>query len=279
MELCLERPRGRRPMPGGLMMGLALVLALSAGAGARAQEAGWTSLFNGKDLEGWTPKITGCPLGENFNDTFRVEDGVIKVAYDKYKDFGGRFGHLFYKTPYSHYRLRIEYRFVGDQCPGGPGWALRNSGVMIHCQDPKTMRQDQEFPVCIEVQYLGGSGKGERPTGNLCTPGTHVVMDGKLHTPHCTNSKSKTYSGDQWVTAEVEAHGDGKIRHFINGELVLEYEQPQLDPSDADAKKLIEAQGGDMHVRGGYLSLQAESHPVEFRKVEIQKLEIQPVKE
>ena len=74
----------------------------------------WISLFNGKDLDGWTPKIKGYNLGENYADTFRVENGVLKVAYDKYPRFDGKFGHLFYKTPYSHYRLRIEYRFVGD---------------------------------------------------------------------------------------------------------------------------------------------------------------------
>ncbi len=115
----------------------------------------------------------------------------------------GKFGHLFYKTPFSHYRLRIEYRFVGDQCPGGPSWAFRNSGVMIHGQPPESMRKDQEFPVSIEVQFLGGNGRDKRPTANVCTPGTNIVMGGKLITQHCTDSKAKTYHGDQWVTVEV----------------------------------------------------------------------------
>ena len=169
----------------------------------------WTSLFNGKDLTGWTPKIKGSALGENYLDTFRVEDGVIKVCYDRYKKFNGEFGHLFYKHPFSTYKLRVEYRFVGDQVPGGPGWAFRNSGAMIHCQPPESMGKDQEFPVSIEVQFLGGSGRGKRPTGNVCTPGTHIVMDGKLITQHCNESKSKTYDGDQWVTVEAEVHGNG----------------------------------------------------------------------
>lgn len=258
----------------GFAMALSLLAssALQAPAQEKSQE-GWIQLFNGQDMTGWTPKIAGFKLGENYNDTFRVENGVLKVSYDKYQNFDNKFGHLFFEKPFSNYRLRVEYRFVGDQCPGGPGWALRNSGAMIHCQDPKTMRPDQDFPVCIEVQYLGGNGEGQRPTGNLCTPGTHVVMDSKLHTTHCTNSTSKTYNGDQWVTVEVEAHGNGKIKHFVNGDLVLEYEQPQLDESDPDAKKLIEAHGGDKKVDGGYISLQAESHPIEFRKVEIMPLD------
>jgi hypothetical protein len=123
------------------------------------------------------------------------------------------------------------------------------------------------------VQYLGGSGKGARPTGNLCTPGTHVVMGGKLITEHCIESRSKTFDGDQWVTVEVEAHGHGKMKHFVNGDLVIEYEQPQLDGSDPDALKLAAERNGDKKLTGGYISLQAESHPIEFRKVEIFPLE------
>lgn len=239
--------------------------------GQEAQSnAGWVSLFNGRDLTGWTPKIKGYPLGENFGNTFRVENGLLKVAYDQYDKFDNKFGHLFYKDKLSHYRLRIEYRFVGDQCPGGPGWATRNSGVMLHCQPPETLDKDQDFPVSIEVQFLGGLGRGERSTGNLCTPGTHVVMDGKLVKQHCINSKSKTYAGDQWVTAEVEVHGGQTIKHYINGEEVLAYEQPQLDDGDLNARKLI--RGDQRIVSEGYIALQAESHPIEFRKVELLRL-------
>lgn len=231
---------------------------------------GFVPLFNGKNLDGWKPKITGHDLGENYGDTFRVEDGILKVGYDKYPKFDGKFGHLFHKDKFSNYVLRIEYRFVGEQAKEGPNWAVRNSGVMLHCQAPETMRKDQEFPVSIEAQFLGGSGKGTRTTGNVCTPGTHIVMGGKLITQHCTNAKSKTFHGDQWVLAEIEVNGNGAIRHKVNGELVLEYEKPQYDEKDADAAKLIGK--GDKMIHEGYISLQAESHPVEFRKVEIKVL-------
>ena len=167
--------------------------------------------------------------------------------------------------------MRIEYRFTGEQAPGGPGWAFRNSGIMIHCQDPATMRKEQDFPVSIEVQLLGGDGTNKRPTMNLCTPGTHVVMNGKLEKTHCINSASDTFHGDQWVSAEIEVRGGEVIRHFVNGQLVLEYEQPQLDDADADAKKLIK--DGNSLLTGGYISLQAESHPCQFRRVEILPLD------
>jgi hypothetical protein len=246
----------------------------SAGCASQASgsnEPRWISLFNGKNLKGWHPKITGYDLDDNFANTFRVEDGVLKVCYDQYEKFDGKFGHLFYETPFSHYRMRVEYRFVGEQTPGGPGWAFRNSGIMFHCQPPKTMRKDQDFPVSIEAQMLGGNGKDDRSTANVCTPGTHIVMNDRLITQHCNNSRSQTYHGDQWVTMEIEVHGNGKIRHLVNGQVVLEYEQPQLDDSDADAKKLIK--DGNTMLREGYVALQAESHPLEFRKVELMPLE------
>ncbi|RPI02070.1 MAG: DUF1080 domain-containing protein, partial [Calditrichaeota bacterium] len=163
-----------------------------------------------------------------------------------------------------------EYRFVGEQTPGGPDWAFRNSGVMAHCQAPQTMTRDQSFPVCVEVQLLGGNGVDERTTANVCTPGTNIVLAGKLELQHCINSTSPTFHGDQWVTIEVEVHGAGRIIHRINGETVLEYEQPQYDERDADAQKLII--GDDKLIGEGYISLQAESHPVEFRNIQLKVL-------
>jgi hypothetical protein len=252
-----------------------LSLLLANGASAADEDSlpdgKWIPLFNGKNLDGWIPKITGYELGENFGNTFRVEDGILKVVYDQYDNFDGRFGHLFYKDTFSHYLLRVEYRFVGEQLAGGPGWAFRNSGIMLHGQSPESMRKDQDFPVSIEVQLLGGSGKGERPTANVCTPGTHIVMDGKLITRHCINSTSKTYHGDQWVTVLVEVRGNGKSRHIIDGQTVFEYEQPQLDENDADARRLIV--DGNKMLHQGTISLQSESHPVEFRRVEIMILD------
>jgi len=239
-----------------------------AGAGARPED--WIQLFNGKDLTGWIPKIKGYPVGENFGRTFRVEDGLLKVSYDAYDEFRDRFGHLFYEKPFSHYVLAVEYRFVGEQAKGGPTWALRNSGAMIHGQPPATMGKDQDFPISIEVQYLGGDGKTERPTASVCTPGTQVVMDGKLVTEHCITSTAKTIHGNAWVRVEAEVHGNGRIVHRVDGVPVIEYEKPQLDEKDADARKLI--QGGDKLIREGYIALQAESHPIEFRKVELLNL-------
>ena len=232
----------------------------------------WLSLFNGVNLDGWDVKIAGYDLNDNFQNTFVVEDSMIKVKYDGYKEFGARYGHLFYKEPFSFYRLKVDYRFVGEQCPGGEGWALRNSGVMLHGQPAATMLKDQDFPISIEAQFLGGDGQNERHTLNLCTPGTHVVRNDSLEEAHCMDSNSKTYHGEQWVHAEFLVLGDSLIQHIMEGQVVMEYSKPQIgggvvnnfDPAvKTDGKPLIE----------GSVSLQSESHPIHFRNVHLLNLE------
>ncbi len=233
----------------------------------------WVSIFNGKDLTGWTPKFRGQELGVNYKNTYQVKDGLLKVSYDAYKKWGSQFGHLFYKNSYSHYKFRITYRFVGKQIKGGPGWAFRNNGIMIHCQSPQSMAKNQKFPVSIEVQMLGGKAKGNRTNGNLCTPGTNVVYQNKLQTRHVINSKSKTYRGDQWVTLEIHVQGSEVIKHILDGKVVLEYTKPQLDPRDPDAKRLLKkSKNKNLLLDRGYISIQAESHPVDIKSIEIMDL-------
>jgi hypothetical protein len=238
-----------------------------------ADKEDWQVLFNGKDLTGWTPKIAKHDLGDNFGNTFRVENGLLQVRYDKYKGFDAQFGHLFWKDPYSYYRIAVEYRFVGQQAPGNPGaWALRNSGVMMHSPDPRTMPRDQTFPISIEGQLLGGNSDGKpRSTANMCSSGTEIVYQHKLYKDHCLNSSSPTFDGDQWVRAEFEVHGSGTITHFVNGKQVLEYELPQFGGGNVDNYDTTTKIDGQLIDRG-YISLQSESHPLDFRKVELLNL-------
>ena len=230
----------------------------------------WIQLFNGKDINDWTVKIAKHEVGENYANTFRVEDGLLKVRYDGYTDFDQQYGHLHYNTPYSAYLLRLEYRFTGEQAPGGEGWAWRNSGAMLHGQDPHTMLKDQDFPISIEGQLLGGDGTNERTTSNLCTPGTNVVMemDGELFTPHCFNSTSKTYHGDQWVTAEFLVLADSVVHHILDGDTVLTYYKPQIGGGNVSNYDPAVKEDGKI-LKGGFISLQSESHPIDFRKVEL----------
>ena len=253
---------------------LVLVWACLSASLSLAVEPAWIPLFNGKDLSGWTIKIAKRPLGENHANTFRVEDGILKVSYEGYDQFDDQFGHLFTNLAYSHYRLRLEYRFTGTRMPDAPKYVNLNSGVMLHAQPPQSMRFDQGFPASLEMQFLADEGKGERSTGNLCTPGTHVVMNGELITQHIVKSSAPTFPPNQWVRAEVEVRGHDEIIHRINDVEVLRYQQPQLDPNNnnAPATDLIQA-GAPLHLSFGHIALQAEGQPVWFRKIELLSLE------
>lgn len=232
----------------------------------------WKPLFNGKNLDGWIPKINGYKLGNNYNNTFRAEKGVIKISYSNYKNFTDQFGHLFYKTPFTNYKFRLQYRFIGKQLKGGQPWANKNSGIMLHCQAPETMLLKQGFPISLEVQLLGGVKIGEeRPSGNLCTPGTNVVMNNKQITTHCITAKCKTYYREEWVTAEVVVKND-TIKHYIDHKLVITYTNPTIGGEFLDStSKIIQNKKGEK-LTGGYISLQSESHPIEFKNIEIMEL-------
>jgi hypothetical protein len=235
----------------------------------------WQQLFNGKDLKDWDIKFAGYPLGENFRNTFRAEDGMLKVRYDQWTNFNGEFGHIFYKKPFSYYIVAVEYRFVGEQVTGaGPGnsWAIRNNGIMVASQSAASMGLKQDFPISLEVQLLGGLGTGTRTTGNLCTPGTNVVMNDKLVTTHCINSSSITYDGDQWVRAEAMVLGDSVVKHIVNGDTVMTYYKPQMGGGAANNTNPGVLVPGKL-ISDGYITLQAETAPIDFRKVEIVNLQ------
>lgn len=245
---------------------LAAFFAVSCKNTSTKDEDRWIQLFNGKDLTGWDIKIKGYPLNENFKNLFSVEDSVLKVSYAQLDSFRGEFGHIFYNQKFSHYKLRLEYRFTGEQCPGGPDWAWRNSGVMIHSQSAQSMGLDQDFPVSVEVQFLGGPETGERPTLNVCTPGTDIDIEGKPAEGHCLNSSSQTYRGDRWVKAEIVVYGDSLIHHIVEGDTVMTYSKPRVGP-EMRPENYVVADGTPL--TEGYIALQAESHNVEFRKIEL----------
>jgi hypothetical protein len=233
----------------------------------------WERLFDGETLEGWTPKITGRAVGEDPLGMFTVTDGAIRVSYANYPKFEGEFGHLFWKAPLGAYRIRLEYRLFGDTLPGVQEWQASNSGLMFHAQAPETMTRDQAFPVSLELQLLAVPRPAQEPTGNLCTPGTTVVFEGQRDPRHCILSSSPLLPLGRWHRLELEVLPSGEITHFIDGEPVLRYAAAELDPADADAKPVIAVAGGQLELRQGYIALQSEGHPVEFRNIELQRLD------
>jgi len=254
-----------------LLLSIVPIVALLGAA--PAPEAKWERIFDGKTLGGWTPKITGRALGEDPLHTFVVQDGAIRVSYAQYKTFDGAFGHLFWKAPLGAFRVRFDYRFFGAPLPGVQAWQNANSGLMFDAQAPATMRRDQDFPVSLEFQLLGVPRPSREPSGNLCTPGTTIVFDGKRDLRHCIPATGAPLPIGRWTKAEVEVLPDGQVTHFIDGKPVLHYSALELDPEDKDAQPLIAAAGGKVTLRGGYIALQSEGHGIEFRNIELQRLD------
>jgi hypothetical protein len=264
------------------MAPLAAALALTSACAARRPAAPpndpdrreWVDLFDGRSLDGWTAKFAKHPVGENYANTFRVRDGIIEARYDGYGgDYAAQFGHLYYDRPYSYYLVSLEYRFVGELYPGAPSYTLRNSGIMVHSQDPRTMPPDQNFPISIEMQFLGGLSDGKaRPTGNMCSPGTAVEFAGRRDPRHCINSTSRTYDGDQWVRAEALVLGDSVVKHIVGGDTVLVYNRPRYAGGVVTGFDPAQLREG-APVTSGYVALQAEGHPVDFRNVRLLNLE------
>jgi hypothetical protein len=252
---------------------LALAGVASAAAGQQPAGGDWIRLFNGRDLTNWTPKIAKHDVGENYANTFRVENGILKVGYDGYNGtLNSQFGHLFSRQSFSSYHLVIEYRFTGHWLPDTPEWARRNSGVMLHAQDPKTMRRDQDFPISIELQFLGGLSDGKpRPTANMCSPGTEVNIDGRQARAHCVNSRSPTIDGDGWVRVEAIVLRDSLVRHIVNGDTVMTYTTLRVGGGNVNGHDpAVKVDGRPLS--SGWIALQSEGHPVEFRRVDLRVL-------
>ena len=256
-----------------LFQGLFLILIGCTVTYAQQSNDDWETMFNGTDLNGWTTKVHHYEVGNNYADTFRVEDNMVKVRYDKYEgEFNNRYSHLYYDKPFSDFHLTMQYRFVGELYKGAPDYTILNSGVMFHSQDPRTMLKEQDWPISVEMQFLAGVEEGvERPTGNMCSPGTDVVYEGKIDPRHCIKSTSDTYYGDQWVTAELIVYHDSLVKHIINGKTVLEYIKPQIGGGVATGYDPKMKQDGKP-LKEGFIALQSEGQPIDFKNIKIRNL-------
>lgn len=253
-------------------MVLFCVLLFSSCKTTETKSSEWTPLFNGKNLDRWIVKIHHHETGINFGNTFRVADSTIQVRYDQYGNFNDQFGHLYFEKPYSKFHLKLQYRFTGDLQPGAPDYTLLNSGVMFHSQDPRTMLKEQNWPISVEMQFLADLGDGKpRPTGNMCSPGTDIVYQGKLYDGHCLNSTSRTYPKEEWITAELIVYDDSLVTHLINGDTVLQYSKPTMGGGVVNGyDSTIWSSGKPL--KEGFIALQSEGQPIDFKNIVIRDL-------
>lgn len=239
----------------------------SAGAGGGSTD-GWVKIFNGTDLSGWVPLIHKWKYAEDPHRTFRVDAGnpVIRVTYEDYpqQNFDDHCGLLYYDKPLKDYRVRVTYRFLEPQAKNPVSWGKNNTGLMVFATDPRTVTNDPEFPPLIEIQLLGTPSGGGKNNANLCQPGGMRVsrlFGQSLSDSGCHDSQSGTAPpAAQWVTVEAEVHvsGDTKVFQYPNMTTpVLTFSGPVYN---------------GQAVTGGYIALQSESQPVEFKDIELKEL-------
>ena len=166
----------------------------------------------------------------------------------------------------------MDYRFYGNHVNlfknEDEAWNYKNSGVMLHSEDPSKMLLNQGFPVSIEAQFLGGSGVKERPTLNMCSPGTEVVINESQAMEHCISSNSKTYHNEDWISVEFVVYSDSIVHHIINKDTVMSYSNIKIGGeylSDNFTDKVGEP------LKEGFISLQSEGHPIEFKNIRIKE--------
>ena len=225
------------------------------------------SLFNGKDLAGWT---IDAPARDNMTAEreVKVKDGIMtidtrKVAWWKANppsfmvrdgllvSLGMPLGHLVTEREFSDYKLVVEYRFSKD-----PG----NCGVLVHASTPRTLYD--MFPKSVEVQMQ------HENAGDFWCIGENIeVPDMEKRRPR---KDDQVFGGGpkdarriikladgaekplgEWNTMQIECRGDEIIVH-VNGTLVNH--------------------GFKSTVSSGKIALQAEGAEVEFRKVELTPL-------
>ena len=236
-------------------------------------DTAWINLI--QNFSDWDLKLRYQNLNVNWNNTFQMVGGVLTVDYSNYVDFTNEpFGHACYKVrPFSYYYLRAEYQVWGNQVPLGPGWALQNNGFMLHSQSMASMGLNQDFPMSLEAQLLGpGNGSS---TMNLCTPGSAfytTATGGTVNLNHCINATSQpraaVNTGWQPVSALVLA--DSVVRHYVNNVLVLTYYRTVQYQGNVSGNTITITNNAPLNQ--GYITIQAESHPYRFRRIDVVNL-------
>ena len=238
----------------------------------KADRRDWIQLFDGKSLDGWVPKITGYPL-EKTTPT----PSASSTAPCRRRPTGPRRREQIRPSflPTSEVLLLHRRRRVPlHRRAGGRRSRLGHSQQWPDVAQPVAAIdvEGPGFPISVEVQLLGGLPNGKpQSTANMCSPGTQVFIDGTMVKGHCLDSKSQTYAGDQWVRVEVAVRGGERLIHKVEGQTVLEYEKPTIGGGEVNKFDPAVKVDGTL-LTDGYIEIQGESHPTEFRKIEVLNL-------
>jgi len=197
------------------------------------------SLFNGKDLSGWSMDIPAHDKKPELPKSFIVRDGMLV-------SLGKPFGHLLTDKEYENYRLIAEYRFAGK-----PG----NCGILVHASKLRNLYK--MYPKSIEVQ-MNHTHAGDfwcivediKVPDMIKRRGAKEkwgITEGKARRILNLTDGSEKPVGE-WNRMKIECLGD-EVKVWVNGNLVNH--------------------GYSCTAKKGKLSIQAEGSEVEFRRLDL----------
>lgn len=223
---------------------------------------GWIKLFRGDNASDfftyYSPTNKNKPFPDN---TFKNINDTVVVT-------GSPTGHIVFKQPFSHYRIKYE-EMMPDR--------LGNAGMLLHIQldDPALFNA---FPRSIESQGDPAQGMGQiwcisnvwvkvRATTNG-TPQYNPTAPEITYGGANDNSrqilgiKKPTMKVGEWVLMEAIVHGSDSLEHLVRGETIIKYSNP------------IVATGGSptpvqKTLKSGLLAWQSEGVPVRYRNIMI----------
>jgi Domain of Unknown Function (DUF1080) len=194
---------------------VALVFGLQLGAADQATPAGFTALFNGKDLSGWK-----VPVGDNGH--WKVTDGVIDC--DARSEAKGEKS-LWSDKSYKDFILHAEWRLKTD----APGFRW---SVPILLPSGDTKKDDNGKDVKVEIEdfdsgiYLRGSSAAQvniwmwpAGSGEVWGYRTDRRMPPEVRAA-VTPKKNADKPRGEWNTFEITMKGD-RLTVVLNGQEVI----------------------------------------------------------
>ena len=259
---------GKNPRSRGYVLALDSLSFVPVGAApsepVRPNSSEWISLFNGKNLDGWTTFLSSEGRNRDPQGVFKAENGMLHILDVPNRGQRQAFGYLATNRSYGDYHLRFQYRW-GDKRFVPRDRAKRDSGVVYHIQG-----SDRVWPKSVELQVQEGDTGDFWLLGGVTMETTVASTGGDPKryreggVPYTTRAgsyvrvaKDRTRdSRSGWNTVELIVRGDSAV-HIVNGEVVNRGEHLRSSGKPLTA---------------GRIAFQAEGAEVYYRNIELKPL-------
>ena len=279
-----------------------LIVAALISLGAAPQRTEWKSLWNGKNLDGWTTWMQAPSATSDVPGLKRDADGkylepigsgrdplnVFTVAQDvdgrsAIRISGEAFGELRTKESFSDYHLKFQFKWGEKKWPPRDrADTKRDSGLLYHVHaEPGAQGRTWARSVELQIQekdvgdlYAVGSTIGVRSTVRRGTnpplydydPSGEWFFFSQSHgsSGRCIKQPDAEKPNGEWNTVELVAFGDDAI-HIVNGQVVMRLHGPMRIDTDLPTR-----------VTSGAIILQSEGAEIFYRDIQVRSIKAIP---